>query len=145
VNGKASFNYAGFSGVGAHSINAVYVPEPTKFAPSTSATLSKNLVRYAASVAISATPNPVNELQPVAIIVQVSGAAGTPTGPVSIYDGAKFIGTFTLDGSGQVSIVYTPTTAGVRNLKAVYGGDALYATANAIRSLDVRPKTSRLV
>jgi hypothetical protein len=96
-------------------------------------------------VTITATPNPVLELQPVAINVQVSGVAGTPTGSVSIYDGAKFIGTFSLDGSGQVSIVYTPLTAGVRSLKAVYNGDAQYAVASASRSLDVRPRTTRLV
>jgi hypothetical protein len=74
------------------------------------------------SVASSA--NPSNLGTPVTYTATVTGSGGTPTGNVTFKDGAAVIGTGTLNGSGQASLVTGSLGAGSHSITATYVGDA---------------------
>jgi Zn-dependent metalloprotease len=61
--------------------------------------------------------------------VVVSGGSGTPTGQVTVKEGATTLGTATLDGTGRASVALPATlAAGSHSLSVVYGGDNSYDT-----------------
>ena len=60
------------------------------------------------------------------VTVTVAGSAGTPSGAVSVKEGATTIGSGNLDGTGKATIALPATTAaGAHSLTVSYGGDAL--------------------
>ena len=74
--------------------------------------------------------------------VTVQGASGAPTGTVSLYDGAKLLGTFNLDSTGAAGIPLSGLSAGTHPLTALYSGDLVYgaaATPSAV-NLVIKPK-----
>jgi uncharacterized repeat protein (TIGR03803 family) len=79
-----------------------------------------------ATIALTATPNPVFLGNPVAITATVSSAAGTPTGSVTFLDGTTALGTFPLSG-GVATLTTSTLTFGTHNITAVYSGDSTFA------------------
>ena len=69
------------------------------------------------------------------------GAAGTPTGSVTLTDGATTVGTTALNPSGVATFTVTPTTAGAHSLTATYAGDDNYAGSSASGTLTVTSTT----
>jgi len=65
-------------------------------------------------------------------VVHVSGAAGTPTGTVQVFEGNTLLGAATLnvDGTAQVPLG-DRLAAGTHSLTAVYKGDSVYAASTA--------------
>jgi M6 family metalloprotease-like protein len=75
--------------------------------------------------------------------VTVSGGIGTPTGSVTVKEGAATIGSGTLDGSGHATVALPATTAaGAHGLTVSYPGDATYAAANGSVSANVNKASS---
>ncbi len=64
-----------------------------------------------------------------AVGVTVSGGSGTPTGSVTVKEGAATLGTATLDGTGKASVALPASlAAGSHSLSVVYSGDSSYDT-----------------
>lgn len=72
------------------------------------------------------------------INVTVSGSAGTPTGTVTLKEGATTIGSGVLDGTGHATIALpTTTTVGAHALTASYPGDVHYAAGSGTVTANV--------
>ena len=110
---------------GARSLTAVYNGGPD-FGGSTSAGLAHLVSPADVVVTVVSSPDPSSFGSLVAITVDVSAAApgtGTPTGTVTIRDGATVLGTPALDGSGRASISAAALAVGGHTLHADYSGD----------------------
>jgi uncharacterized protein (TIGR03437 family) len=116
---------------GTHMISATYAGDGV-FSAGTSPTLTLIVGRHATMTTIvSATPS-VNG-QPVSIKVQVTSDSGTPTGTVTLTEGAKAgatLGSGTLS-AGVATIVITGLTLGTHNIVANYGGDANFDASSS--------------
>jgi alpha-L-rhamnosidase len=68
---------------------------------------------------------------PSSISVRVAGLGGSPTGTVSLRDGAVEVGSGTLDPTGRATVQMSGTGlgAGTHSLQIVYSGDAKFATS----------------
>src|SRR5262249_31792665 len=99
------------------------------FLTSTSAALTQNVLA-AATILLSAAPNPTFFGQPVVFIASVTAtppASGTPTGTVTFLEGNTTLGTGTL-GPGAVATCPTMgLSTGVHSITARYGGDSTFA------------------
>ncbi len=122
-------DFAGSSGTATQTITTASTSMPTFTAtPSTSPYGAESSVVFAASV--SAT----------------DPAAGTPSGTVTVKQGALTLCTITLSsGSGNCSpATDTALTAGAYQVTATYGGTALFSSSSSSTSLTVGPSTSQL-
>ena len=81
-------------------------------------------------------PDPSLQHQAYTVSVNVNGAYETPTGTVSINDGAGASCTATLTG-GAGSCALTSTVPGTKSISANYSGDASYKVSNATTSHQV--------
>lgn len=93
-------------------------------------TLALNLVADPAAtptVAAVHAPEPSAFGSASSVNVTVTGSAGTPSGAVSVKEGATTIGSGTLDGTGKATIALPATTAaGAHSLTVSYAGDTNY-------------------
>lgn len=78
----------------------------------------------AASVTLTATPNPAMTGQPVSLTVAVSAADGASAnaGTVSFLDNGAALGDVAVDASGKADFTLTLTAAGTHVMTAVYSG-----------------------
>jgi hypothetical protein len=72
-----------------------------------------------------------------ATVTVTGGAAGTPTGPVTLKEGSTTVGSGSLNASGVATFTVTPSTAGTHTYTATYAGDANYAGGSASATLTV--------
>jgi hypothetical protein len=127
-NGQASLALSTLS-IGTHSVTATYWGDSTN-ASSTSSSLSQSVVRASTSLTVSANPNPSVVGQSVAMVANLSGGYGTPTGVVTFYDGSTSLGAVVLSG-GQASLNVSFSAVGSHPLSASYGGDSQNAPSNS--------------
>ena len=117
--------------VGPHSITAVYGAD-TNFTGSTSSTLSQTVNQASTTTAITAhTPSPSVVGQAVTITLTVTAnapGAGTPTGNVTVSDGAGNTCTASV-ATGTCSITFP--TAGTKSLTASYAGDTNFTSSTS--------------
>ena len=125
--GQTTFS-TGALATGAHSITAVYGGD-TNFTASTSPVLTQNVNTGASTTTLMSSVNPSALGQSVTFTATVSGA-GTPTGSVTLRDGATPLGTAALNGAGQVTFTLT-LPAGAHTLTADYAGNSNYATSSS--------------
>ncbi len=132
---------------GAHSISARYEgddnfsPDNT---PSTSVTVSSG--SNVPAVGVVGNPASIIVGQTVTFTATVSGGIGTPTGTVEFLDGATFLGSSTLDASGNASLAVSSLTAATHDIAARYLGDATYSSAmSPVLSYPVGPVSTALV
>ena len=126
---------------GTHSITALY-SATASFAGSQSAPFSQAVSTNAATIALTATPNPSNYGTAVTLSAALSGGNGTPTGTVIFEDGAITLGSATVSGSGAASLTTTALVTGIHVLSAHYSGDAAYASGVASSTLNVGGATT---
>ena len=96
-------------------------------------------VLVASTIGAVHTPEPSTYGSASAISVTVSGGTGTPTGQVTVTQGAATVGAGVLDGSGQASVALPATTpAGSHDLAISYPGDATHdaSTANVTATVN---------
>jgi hypothetical protein len=85
----------------------------------------------AATVTGTHVPDPSTYGSASSVNVTVAGGSGTPTGTVTVKEGATTLGTGTLSGGGTASVALPATlSAGTHSLTIEYSGDATYATAS---------------
>ena len=65
--------------------------------------------------------------QPATFTATVTGAAPTPSGLVTLYDGSNIIASGSLDNTGHASFLTSTLTLGSHTLTAVYNGDSTHA------------------
>src|SRR2546422_5432833 len=76
----------------------------------------------------SHTPNPSVTGQGIAVAFTVTSGGGTPTGSVTVTDGAA-----TCNGTVAAgTCTLTPTSSGSKTLTATYGGDANFAGSTSV-------------
>ena len=130
--GTTSFATASLT-VGTRSITALYAGDG-QFSSSTSSALSQTVQKGGPSVVVTSSPNPSVTGQIVAFHAAVSGTGDTPTGGVTIMDGASSLGTITLNsGAGDLSVALNGTGSS-HSITGQYGGNASFnsATSTAI-------------
>jgi Bacterial Ig-like domain (group 3)/Beta-propeller repeat len=131
--GNATFSTSTLS-KGTHSITAQYAGD-SSFTGSTSSPALSQVVNAAALIGTSTTllssANPSVTGQSVTLTATVHPASGTstPTGSVTILDGATQIGSGTLNASGIATAQAAFTTAATHSLTASYSGDSNFSSS----------------
>jgi hypothetical protein len=140
-SGQATFATSALA-LGSHSITAVYGGD-TSFASSTSATVAQVIVQGASSSTLASSANPSAAGAAVTFTATVTGAGGTPSGTVTLKDGATAIGSTTLDGTGHATFSISSLAAGSHSLTAAYSGDPNFASSTSpVLTQTVNPVTS---
>jgi hypothetical protein len=142
--GKATLNVAAMT-VGDHPLVARYEGDALS-APSISPSLTQVVSRAAAKVVLTSSLNPANVTMPVTLTVAVSAASpgrGTPTGAVTILDGAAIIGNGPLSG-GRYSLQTSSLTEGAHPLAVEFTGDGSFLPGSGGLSQTIWPP-ARLV
>jgi len=127
-SGNATLTLVGATAlpVGIHSITAVYGGS-TEFNTVTSSALSYTVTHIAATVTAVSSLNPSVYGDSVTLSILVASTVGvTPTGTVSVMDGATNLGTPTLDAGGAYSLTIPLFTAGSHTVTVTYSGDNNY-------------------
>lgn len=95
----------------------------------------------APTVAVTATPNPQNVANPLAVSVMVSGPAGSPipTGTVSLASGSYASAAAPLSSNGAANFNISPNALAVGNdtLTATYSGDPSYTAATGSSTVSI--------
>jgi hypothetical protein len=128
-SGQATFVTSALA-LGSHSISAVYGGD-ANFVGSTSTVVTQVVVQSASTTALTSSANPSAAGMPVTFTAAVTGTGGTPTGTVTLKDGATTIGSSTLDGGGHATFAISALAAGSHSLTAVYGGDSNFASSTS--------------
>src|SRR5205807_4499024 len=110
-----------------HTITFSYLGDGN-FNASNSRTLTQTISQAATSLAtVTGTPNPSTYGQTVTFSTTVSATApgaGTPTGPVTFFDGSTSLGALSVNAGGVAQIIITSAlAAGNHSITASYGGD----------------------
>lgn len=141
--GQASFPTAGLS-VGNHNIVATYSGDVT-FLGSTSPVFTQTVDRAATATALSTNPISTVFGQSVALSATVTVTApggGVPTGNVSFFDGAAFVGSAALVGS-TATLNTSSLSTGSHTLTAVYNGDfSFLGSTSAAQVQQVNPAST---
>jgi hypothetical protein len=128
INGSAALDVSDLA-VGDHLITAVFAANGN-YAAATSADLAHTVNKATSSVTATLSNSAITAGETVTVTVTVSSALDNPTGTVAIMEGSTTLGMITLD-SGTGTLDISTLAAGDHTLTAVYGGDALHATATA--------------
>jgi len=122
---------------GSHSVMAVFQGS-SKFAPSTSRSLTQAVVSSTTSVSLTPSANPVAVGQQVTFTATVVGqyGGGTATGTMTFQIAGKTVATVPVSNN-QASYSKTYTSQGIRVLTATYSGDSNNAgsTSPALREV----------
>jgi hypothetical protein len=124
-SGQAAFSTTMLT-AGSHSITAAYSGDGN-FGSSVSPVLTQTVNQTSSTTGVTSSVNPSAFGQSVTFTATVSGTGGTPTGSVTVKDGATTLGTGTLNGSGQAMVSISSLAVGSHPITAVYGGDANYS------------------
>ncbi len=99
----------------------------------------------AATVATTHVPEPAAYGANHALDITVAGGSGTPTGTVTVKEGAQTLGSAPLDGSGAATVALPKTmSVGTHNLTVEYGGDATYGTDTDTETVTVTKVTGTI-
>jgi autotransporter-associated beta strand protein/VCBS repeat-containing protein len=129
--GVASFSTAGLA-VGNHAVHADFDGTADYASSSVIVTQTVNLAQTTVGVSTSASPSVWGQAVTVtATVATVAPGGGVPTGSVDLFDGATFLGTATLDGSGTATLSTNALPIGSHALTAVYTGDVEHAPATS--------------
>ncbi len=116
---------------GTYNITATYSGDAV-FSASTSAAISETVLAAPTSIALSSSPNPAYQSQPVTLSAQVMGIPGqVPAGLVTFFDGPNSLGTSILSASGAASLSVTSLTPGTHTLTASFAGATSYAASTS--------------
>lgn len=118
---------------GSHAIVAVYAGD-VNFTGSTSAPWTQTVRLDGTVTTVASSANPSVYGQAVTFTVQVSAAApgsGTPTGSVTLMDGAVTLGVAPLNGSGQATLSTTALGVGSHPITASYPGDGNFTPSTS--------------
>jgi hypothetical protein len=134
-SGRATLTTS-FAAAGGHAITAVYNGDLNFVGSSQALTEQVNAAtttRRATTTGLVASANPVVVNQPVTFTATVRDPAGTatPTGTVTFFVGNVAVKTVRLDANGQASLTGSFSGRGRFTLRAVYNGDATFASSSS--------------
>lgn len=129
TSAKATYTTGTLTG-GAHTIKGSYNGDSNYLKSNGSLTQTVNTA--SSSTAVISSLNPSFQGNNVTFTATVSGISGgaTPTGTVTVKDGAATVGSGALSG-GVATVSTTTLTAGSHSITAVYNGDPNYATSTS--------------
>jgi len=129
-NGQAVFTTSGLA-LGTTVVRATYAGDGSNFSASTSNTVSQVVNSYATTLGLTSSLNPSIYGQAVTFTATATSTAGTPSGPVTFFDGSASIGTSNLDATGKATLVTSALTPGTHPVKAVYAGNGTFFTSTS--------------
>jgi hypothetical protein len=130
ANGVAQFASTSLA-PGGHAISATYSGD-TNFAPSTAATLTETINQASTTATVTSGTNPAMFDQPIVFTVKIqSSSSGTPTGTVTLMDGANSLGSTALPANGVAPFTISNLALGSHAISASYSGDANFAPGTA--------------
>jgi sugar lactone lactonase YvrE len=105
------------------------------------------VVKQPATIALTASPNPVVVTATVTLTATATAATGTPTGTIVFYDGATVIGSANLNNGGIASFATASLAVGPQSLTAQYSGDTTNAaeTSQAVNEVVQQATTTTLL
>ncbi len=124
--GRASISTNALS-PGAHSITAEFSGD-SNYEAATATAISQTISKGASAIRLTSSAKTTTFGQNVIFSAQIHSHAGVATGQVELYDGAQLLGTEALN-NGFVSWPIPSLGDGDHSLKAVYKGDAQFATS----------------
>jgi uncharacterized repeat protein (TIGR01451 family) len=125
--GRAVFG-TGDLGTGPHSITAEYGGN-ANYNTSTSSPLAHTVNQASTTTTLDGAPSPSTYGQTVAFVATVAAVApgsGAPAGTVTFRDDGAYLGSATLDGSGQATFDTASLAPGAHSITAEYAGSANY-------------------
>jgi autotransporter-associated beta strand protein len=117
---------------GTHNITAVYNGN-TNFISTTSNVVNEAVLNLT-TTSVSSSKSPIVYSEALSFTVTVMPAVAgqpTPTGTVTVFDGATAIGSGTLNGGQAIVTPTTPLNAGSHSITAVYSTSANYYTSTS--------------
>ncbi len=108
-------------GAGPHLLSVIYGGDAHN--SSVTATLALSISQATTTTVLSSSGTPSVVGLPVTLRAAASGNGATPTGIVTFFQNTTALGTGTVDGSGNASLVVNLPTVGSYTLSAVYAGD----------------------
>lgn len=129
TSGQATLAISTLS-VGSHTLVASYAGA-TDYASSNSTLFTQQVQKTATAVNVTASAGNVLTGESVSFAASVSSTTGTPTGTVTLYDGAAALQTQTLNGQGSASFSLDTLSTGSHSISIGYGGDANYSTGTS--------------
>lgn len=128
VGGSATFTTTSLS-VGSHTITASYIGDQNFTGSSAVAGQVVSQAATATVIVSWANPSAVGEVTTLSI--RIAGAfGGTPTGKVTLQDGATILGKFSPSLTGSVSFKTSTLALGTHNITAQYSGDASFLSSS---------------
>lgn len=133
TSGTASANYILPAGTapGTYTVQAVY-NAAGGFTTSSDTSHTVTVSQAASSTALTSSTGNANLNANITFTAIVTGTAATvPTGSVTFMDGAKALGSGTLDAQGSATYSTSSLSAGTHVITAVYSGDADFAASTS--------------
>jgi len=130
--GTVAFSYSGLL-AGSHTVTVQYAGD-ANFVGSTSSAIALTAAKETPTLSLTDSPVGTSTYGVgVTLTAQLSDPSGssTPTGSVEFFDGAKSLGTATVDGTGKATITLVGATSlsvGSHSLTVNYGGDNEFST-----------------
>ncbi len=138
ASGIATFSTGNFA-VGPHSFSAVYGGGGQYAGSASTPAVSHSVNKAGTTVVVTATPSQALPGETVVFNVTVDAVApgaGTPTGTVTLTDGATTLGTVELVG-GQASFTTNTLAPGPHQISANYGGDTNFNASTGTAAVTV--------
>jgi hypothetical protein len=129
-NGQATFTTSGLA-LGTTIVRTTYAGDGSNFGASNSNTVSQVVNSYATTLGLTSSLNPSTFGQAVTFTATATSTAGTPSGPVTFFDGAATLGTSTLDATGKATLATSALAPGTHPVKAVYAGNGTFLTSTS--------------
>ena len=111
------------SAPGTYTVVAAF-PGNVNYSAVLSTPLSFTIGQGAATLALASSGGSAVYGQPVSLMAMVGADAGTPSGTVTFSDGATWLATVPLDGSGAATFTTSALSLGSHSITATYSGDA---------------------
>ena len=145
ASGVATFSATGLL-PGDYNFTATYPGDGTAAAAdATGFAHSVGLGQASVALTVNGVPTyPAVASASIAVTTTASGA-GTPVGSVAIYVDGDYFGSVSLDALGEASLNLPVALPGTHEVRAVYGGSPLLATAQATQPLVVAKVTPTVV
>jgi hypothetical protein len=133
--GSATISLPSLS-VGQHVLTASY-PGDSIYTAATSGSFTVTVTQHPTpTITLTSSATSVLVGAPVSVTIAAASTAGTPTGTVTLGEGANTLGQQTLSG-GIASIQLSNLAAGAHTIAASYSGDSTFAAAMSSSNLPV--------
>jgi len=125
ADGSAKISLSQLS-AGSHAVVASFRGD-ARHAGSTSPVLTQVVDKSATTTTLASSANPATVGHSVTFTARVGGAGGTPTGTVTLKDGANILGFGFVSADGTAKVAVSTFASGSHAVTAAYEGDRIFA------------------